>query len=52
MQDILGLDGEHRMNLPGTTEGNWQWRFDWRQLDEIAAQRLHRQVEMYGRLCF
>ena len=29
MQDILGLDGTHRMNTPGTVENNWQWRFDW-----------------------
>lgn len=26
MQDILGLDGKARMNLPGTTGGNWLWR--------------------------
>ena len=29
MQDVLGLDGSHRMNLPGSTEGNWAWRFEW-----------------------
>ncbi len=29
MQDVLGLDGRHRMNLPGTPTGNWGWRFDW-----------------------
>lgn len=26
MQDILGLDGSTRMNYPGKTGGNWQWR--------------------------
>ena len=26
MQDILGLDGRARMNMPGTLGGNWQWR--------------------------
>ena len=26
MQDILGLGAEARMNLPGTTGGNWLWR--------------------------
>ena len=26
MQDILGLDDEARMNIPGTALGNWQWR--------------------------
>lgn len=32
MQDILGLDGAHRMNTPGTVENNWQWKFHWQQL--------------------
>ncbi|MGQ9546540.1 MAG: 4-alpha-glucanotransferase [Dehalococcoidia bacterium] len=27
MQDVLGLGSEARMNIPGTTEGNWCWRF-------------------------
>ena len=26
MQDILGLDDTARMNQPGTTGNNWQWR--------------------------
>lgn len=26
IQDVLGLSGEHRMNTPGTSEGNWEWR--------------------------
>jgi 4-alpha-glucanotransferase len=26
MQDILGLGSESRMNLPGTSAGNWAWR--------------------------
>lgn len=29
MQDVLGLDGRHRMNVPGQMGGNWSWRFDW-----------------------
>ena len=32
MQDILALDSSHRMNKPGTTSGNWHWRFNWQQL--------------------
>ena len=50
MQDILALDGSHRMNLPGTIEGNWTWRFNWDQLAEDLALRIHRRLEMYGRL--
>ena len=26
LQDVLGLDDEARMNVPGTTEGNWRWQ--------------------------
>lgn len=26
MQDLLGLGSEHRMNTPGTPDGNWRWR--------------------------
>ena len=27
LQDILGLGAAARMNTPGTTHGNWRWRF-------------------------
>jgi 4-alpha-glucanotransferase len=49
MQDLLALDNEHRMNLPGTVEGNWSWRFSWDQVDADLAERIHRRVVMYGR---
>ena len=49
MQDLLSLGGSHRMNLPGTTEDNWQWRFHWSQVDDDLADRLRRRVEMYAR---
>lgn len=35
MQDCLHLDSDARMNSPGTTTGNWKWRFQW---DQIAHQ--------------
>ena len=50
MQDVLELDSEHRMNTPGTVEGNWRWRFDWEQVDPGLAERLRREVEIYGRM--
>ncbi len=28
LQDIFGLGTDARMNYPGTTSGNWQWRFN------------------------
>jgi len=39
-QDFLGLDGSHRMNTPGTTQGNWRWRFDWPQVPGDLATRI------------
>ena len=26
LQDILSLDSTHRMNVPGSSNGNWNWR--------------------------
>jgi 4-alpha-glucanotransferase len=49
MQDALSLNGEHRMNVPGTTEGNWQWRFQWEQAPEDLSARLLDNVTRYGR---
>jgi len=39
-QDFLGLDGHHRMNTPGTTVGNWRWRFNWPQVPAELATRI------------
>ncbi len=52
MQDLLELDGDHRMNTPGTTEGNWKWRFNWNQVDPGLAAKLRHRIAMYGRLKF
>jgi len=49
MQDLLGLGEGNRMNTPGTTSGNWQWRFDWEQVPENLADRLHHLLHIYGR---
>ena len=40
MQDLLGLGGDTRMNLPGSAVGNWAWRFDWPMLEPTIAPRL------------
>lgn len=50
MQDVLALDGEHRMNVPGTIDGNWRWRFDWSQLTEQRIDYLGQRLKVYGRL--
>jgi 4-alpha-glucanotransferase len=49
MQDVLRLGEEHRMNLPGSAEGNWVWRFDWSQVNAEHANRLRHLCEIYGR---
>ena len=33
-QDLIGLDEAGRMNVPGTVEGNWLWRFEWKELNQ------------------
>ncbi len=40
LQDLLGLDNAARMNFPGTSEGNWQWRFRKDVISEDLKQRL------------
>ena len=49
MQDLLGLDGSHRMNVPGVADGNWRWRFAWDQVHEEHRARLRDWVHLYGR---
>ncbi|WP_150047659.1 4-alpha-glucanotransferase [Methylomonas rhizoryzae] len=49
LQDILLLGSSDRMNTPGTTEGNWHWRFNWQQLTEEKAGRFAHFLSMFGR---
>jgi len=49
-QDFLCLNGDHRMNTPGTIEGNWHWRFDWEQVPDDIAPRIHHLLTVYDRL--
>lgn len=50
MQDFLELDGRHRMNMPGTTDKNWVWKFSWDQLDPALADRIRDLLIAYQRL--
>jgi len=50
MQDLLELDGQHRMNLPGTDEGNWRWRFDWADIRPELPGQVRHLLGLYGRL--
>lgn len=49
MQDLLGLGSEHRMNRPGTGDGNWGWRFAWRDLPDDLAPWLAAVTAATGR---
>lgn len=50
MQDVLELDGEHRMNMPGTTGTNWRWQFKWMQLAPDLSKNLNERLDRYDRL--
>jgi 4-alpha-glucanotransferase len=49
LQDVLELASDARMNIPGTTEGNWLWRFQWEQFDDETSDRLRHLTTMYQR---
>ena len=49
-QDVLGLGTEARMNMPGTTDGNWSWRLRRGQLTKGLAARLREATAAAGRL--
>ena len=49
MQDVLGLGSEARMNLPGSSSGNWRWRMRAEQLTPDLAERLRVLNQAYDR---
>ena len=49
MQDYLGLGAGHRMNIPGTQSGNWQWRLLPGELTPELAEKIRRMTVLYGR---
>ena len=49
LQDIMRLDTTHRMNLPGTSEGNWQWRFTFKDLNKNYLEQLKTMTIENGR---
>jgi 4-alpha-glucanotransferase len=51
LQDVLGLDGSHRINTPATV-GCWTWRFRWDWVQPEAAQTLLRITAANGRTRF
>lgn len=49
VQDILGMGGEGRMNLPASTGGNWQWRLSGDAITDDIAGELQEMTKTYGR---
>ncbi len=49
MQDLLGLDGEARMNTPAVAHGNWAWRLTEGATDNFRQARFHGLCRLYGR---
>jgi len=50
VQDILEKSGEARMNFPGTSEHNWQWRLLPGEITEAHAEKLLRYTKLYRRV--
>ena len=49
-QDVLGLGSDARMNMPGTSKGNWAWQLRPGQLTAKHARRLKVLTNDSGRL--
>lgn len=49
LQDILGLNGDSRMNKPATMNGNWQWRCSPKMLNFQLIQKLSEMTVAAGR---
>lgn len=49
LQDVMGLGNEARMNLPGTAEGNWGWRYTPEMLHPWLSEHLGWLTELFGR---
>lgn len=48
VQDLLGLGNDNRMNMPGSQEGNWQFRLD-RNLPAYTMRRLKKTIKKFRR---
>lgn len=49
LQDLLGIDGQGRMNVPGTNQDNWMWRLAQGECDPAAFDRLAELTSRYNR---
>ncbi|MDP4144054.1 MAG: 4-alpha-glucanotransferase [Bacillota bacterium] len=49
LQDLMCLGSEARMNTPGTSAGNWRWRFKKEMITEEISEKLIELTTVYGR---
>ena len=49
LQDFMNLDSTHRMNLPGTATGNWDWRYTTDMLENVDNNRIKHLITMANR---
>lgn len=49
LQDIINLDTNSKMNVPGTTDKNWEWRFSFNQITDEITEFLSKITKTYGR---
>lgn len=49
LQDVLGLGSEARINTPGLAAGNWQWRFNPKDINSRLAEKLYKLTKTYYR---
>ena len=51
VQDLLVLPSRARINVPGTTTGNWSWRLSEEEFDSIDWDTLSKLSRQSGRIC-
>ena len=50
MQDLMSLNSDHRMNIPGTSVDNWDWRFQWPDVDkDDINEKIRVYMDLYSR---
>ena len=49
LQDFMNLGSSHRMNFPGTSSGNWLWRYTADMLSQIDEHKIISLIELGNR---
>ncbi|MEX0719771.1 MAG: 4-alpha-glucanotransferase [Balneolaceae bacterium] len=49
LQDFMELGSSHRMNIPGTSSGNWLWRYTKEMLAGVYEERINHLITLSNR---